>query len=155
MLVTLTYSVTLGGCFALPVKFEKLSETQRVQVSTEAFLISCAPRTAEDSISFYQAFAFRRATQYINFINNYAKEGELHRFIKVETLTPCLHTDLEGEFFRDVRHVVYRKGSDAEVVAAFAYEFNQISYPVSCQSASSEYPLDIAERINKLVCTAR
>jgi hypothetical protein len=152
LLANLMCAAFLGACDALPVSFESLSEKQRIQIGSDALLVACEGRDVETPWTFRDQFAFNRSRKYLDFIERSAKVGELSKYLTDEAQKKCFGPDLFPEFGSNVRNLIYRTGSDSEVVAAFEIEFRQISVPTSCSQVSREYPEDIKRRIDSLIC---
>jgi hypothetical protein len=139
----------LGG---LPIGFERMSEQERLKIGSDALIVSCVESDVETPMTFRERMAFQRAKEYLDYVPTVAKVGELSKYLTQEAWTRCLTGSLEGSPQGKVKEIVYRYGSDVQVLAALRIEFTVRKDPEICEYFNVFYAEDIARRILKVVC---
>jgi hypothetical protein len=139
----------LGG---LPIGFERMSEQERLKIGSDALLASCVESDVETPMTFQERIAFQRANNYLGYVATVARQGDLSRHFTQEVLRKCLTGSLEGSPQGKVRDLVYRYGSDAQILAALNLQFTVRTDQQICEYFDVFYPGDIARRVSKIVC---
>jgi hypothetical protein len=143
--------VILTSCNGLPISFGLMSERERLKKGSDALLASCVESDAETPMTYRERASSRTAKAYLNYVARAAKKGGLSKYLTQEVLIKCLTGRLEGTPQGQVSDLVYRYGSDAQILAALKLEFSGSTDQEVYEYFDVFYPEDIAQRVLKIV----